>query len=198
MHTKIQIYDPWQSIYDPWQQNANYNIDLQLLQTDLWLPPPTNRSMTPDNRSMTPNNRPMTPDNRMHIIIQSYDPDNRSMSPNNRMHTILQIYYPSQQIYDPDNKYMTPDNRPHTIKDLWPLTTDLWPKITDLSTTTDNRSMARAHTCHISYCEIKSHRIWPIWKPTPIGFFKSHRIFRSSYNTFYEEIIINHTYLWLS
>ena len=24
------------------------------------------------------------------------------------------------------------------------------------------------HTCHISLCEIKSHRIWPIWKPVPI------------------------------
>ena len=24
------------------------------------------------------------------------------------------------------------------------------------------------HTCHISHCEIKSHRIWPIWKPIPI------------------------------
>ena len=41
------------------------------------------------------------------------------------------------------------------------------------------------HTCHISHCEIKSHRIWPIWKPIPIRFFKSHRIFRPSYNSFY-------------
>ena len=24
------------------------------------------------------------------------------------------------------------------------------------------------HTCPISYCEIKSHRIWPIWKAIPI------------------------------
>ena len=24
------------------------------------------------------------------------------------------------------------------------------------------------HTCHISHCEIKSHRIWPIWKSIPI------------------------------
>ena len=24
------------------------------------------------------------------------------------------------------------------------------------------------HTCHISHCEIKSHRIWPIWKAIPI------------------------------
>ena len=23
------------------------------------------------------------------------------------------------------------------------------------------------HTCHISHSEIKSHRIWPIWKPIP-------------------------------
>ena len=54
------------------------------------------------------------------------------------------------------------------------------------------------HTCHISHCEIKSHRIWPIWKPIPIRFFKSHRIFRPSYNTFYEEININHTLLYFS
>ena len=32
------------------------------------------------------------------------------------------------------------------------------------------------HTCHISHCEIKSHRIRSIWKPIPIRFFKSHRI----------------------
>ena len=37
------------------------------------------------------------------------------------------------------------------------------------------------HTCHISHCEIKSHRI-----------------FRPSYNTFFEEININHTLLCLS
>ena len=44
------------------------------------------------------------------------------------------------------------------------------------------------HTCHISHCEIK----WLIWKPIPIRFFKSHRIFTPSYNTFYEEINIHH------
>ena len=54
------------------------------------------------------------------------------------------------------------------------------------------------HTCHISQCEIKSHRIWPIWKPIPIRFFKSHRIFRSSYKTFYEEINKYHALLCLS
>ena len=26
----------------------------------------------------------------------------------------------------------------------------------------------RVHTCHISHCEIKSHRIWPIWKAITI------------------------------
>ena len=36
--------------------------------------------------------------------------------------------------------------------------------------------------CHISHCEIKSHRIWLIWKPVPIRFIRSHRIFRPSYN----------------
>ena len=49
----------------------------------------------------------------------------------------------------------------------------------------------------ISHCDIKSHRIWPIWKPIPITFFKAHRIFRPSYNTFYEEINKNHTSLCL-
>ena len=34
------------------------------------------------------------------------------------------------------------------------------------------------HTCHISHCEIKSHRIQPIWKPIPRRIFKSHRISR--------------------
>ena len=24
------------------------------------------------------------------------------------------------------------------------------------------------HTCYISHCKIKSHRIWPIWKAIPI------------------------------
>ena len=36
----------------------------------------------------------------------------------------------------------------------------------------------------ISHTEIKSHRIWSIWKPVPTRFFKSHRIFRPSYNIF--------------
>ena len=26
----------------------------------------------------------------------------------------------------------------------------------------------QVHTCHISHCEIKSRRIWPIWKAIPI------------------------------
>ena len=54
------------------------------------------------------------------------------------------------------------------------------------------------HTCHISHCEIKSHRIWPNWKAMHIRFFKSHRIFRPSHNPFYEEININNTLLCLS
>ena len=45
---------------------------------------------------------------------------------------------------------------------------------------------------------MKSHRIWPIWKLIPIRFFKSRRIFSPSYSTFYEEIIIHHTLLYLS
>ena len=51
------------------------------------------------------------------------------------------------------------------------------------------------HACHTSHCEIKSHRIWPIWKSIPIRCFQSHRIFKPSYNTFYEELSINQTLL---
>ena len=40
---------------------------------------------------------------------------------------------------------------------------------------------------NLAYLEANSHKI-----------FQSHRIFRPSYNTFYEEININHTLLWLS
>ena len=49
------------------------------------------------------------------------------------------------------------------------------------------------HTSHISHCEIKSHRIWPIWKAIPIKKLKPHRIFRPFHIGFYEEININHT-----
>ena len=49
------------------------------------------------------------------------------------------------------------------------------------------------HTCHISHCEIKSHRIQPIWKLIPRRIFKSHRISRSIYKRFYEKVNINHT-----
>ena len=55
-----------------------------------------------------------------------------------------------------------------------------------------------AHTCHISHCEIKSHRIWPIWKPSPRRFFKSHRIFRPSYNIFYKKINTDHTVVFIT
>ena len=34
----------------------------------------------------------------------------------------------------------------------------------------------QGHTCHISHCEIKSHRIWPIWKAIPVKKLKSQRI----------------------
>ena len=56
-----------------------------------------------------------------------------------------------------------------------------------------NSYMPYLTLCHISHCEIKSHQIRPIWKPIPIRFFKSHRIFRPFYNTFYEEINTNHS-----
>ena len=51
------------------------------------------------------------------------------------------------------------------------------------------------HACHISHCEIKSHRIQPIRKLTHRRIFKSHRISRSIFQRFYEKININHTVL---
>ena len=51
------------------------------------------------------------------------------------------------------------------------------------------------HTCHTSHCEIKSHRIQPIWKPIPWRIFKSHRISWYIYKRFYEKVNINHILL---
>ena len=44
----------------------------------------------------------------------------------------------------------------------------------------NSNQIMRFHTCHISHCEIKSHRIMPIWKLIPRRIFKSHRIFQES------------------
>ena len=56
-----------------------------------------------------------------------------------------------------------------------------------------------ANHIHLSHCEIKFHSIWSVWKSNPIRLFKSHRIFRPSYNTFYEEKKnINYTWLCLA
>ena len=57
------------------------------------------------------------------------------------------------------------------------------------------------HTCHISQCEIKSDKISQNFAHLEANShkkFKSHRIFRPSYTTFYEEMNINHTLLYLS
>ena len=62
---------------------------------------------------------------------------------------------------------------------------------TPFSTYQSSNSSYYQHTCHISHCEIKSHRIWPIWKPIPIRFFKSQN-FQTILRIF-EEININHT-----
>ena len=56
----------------------------------------------------------------------------------------------------------------------------------------------KQHTCHISHCEIKSHRIWSIWKAFPIKNIQFSKIFRPFYNRFYEEININSTLLLFS
>ena len=53
------------------------------------------------------------------------------------------------------------------------------------------------HTRHISHCEIKSHRIWPIWRAVPIKIQITE--FSDHFATdFYEEINIKHTLLWFS
>ena len=51
------------------------------------------------------------------------------------------------------------------------------------------------HTCHISHCETKSHRM-TILQPVSHTNFKSRRIFRPSKRIFYEELIINYTILY--
>ena len=46
--------------------------------------------------------------------------------------------------------------------------------------------------------EIKSHRIWPIWKASPIKNSNLTNFFRPFYNRFNDEININHALLWSS
>ena len=47
-----------------------------------------------------------------------------------------------------------------TVSTCYLLTTELQTEII--------MTIAPDHTCHISHSEIKSHRIWPIWKAIPI------------------------------
>ena len=64
-----------------------------------------------------------------------------------------------------------------------------------------NYDKVSGHTCHTSYCEIKSDKIsqnLALVKVDTHKIFKSQRIFRTFKNTFYKEIIINHTLLCLS
>ena len=46
-----------------------------------------------------------------------------------------------------------------------------------------SKGSGQIHTCHISHCEIKSHRIWPVWRAVPIKN-SDHRIFRPFCNRF--------------
>ena len=56
-----------------------------------------------------------------------------------------------------------------------------------------SKGSGQIHTCHISHCEIKSHRIWPIWRAVPIKIQITE--FSDHFATdFYEEININHTH----
>ena len=50
---------------------------------------------------------------------------------------------------------------------------------------------------NFAYMQYITHLV-PFWKPIPLRFFKCHKIFRPSYNTFYEEINLNHMLLYLS
>ena len=56
----------------------------------------------------------------------------------------------------------------------------------------------RYHTCHISYCEIKSHRIWPIWKPIPISqnfqTILQHMLWRNKHTSYFVVFITNFTH----
>ena len=62
---------------------------------------------------------------------------------------------------------------------------------------TENKLLTYVHAGHVSHCQIKSHRNWPIWKAIPIKN-KSHRILTPFHKRFYEEININHTLFWFS
>ena len=62
----------------------------------------------------------------------------------------------------------------------------------------ERRDMYTFYSIHAISHTVRSHRIWPIRKPNSHKIFKSHRFFRQSYNTFYEEINIHHTLLCLS
>ena len=46
------------------------------------------------------------------------------------------------------------------------------------------------HTCHISHCEVKSHIIWPIWKPIPIRFFKIPHVYHKLHTLKYRLLTI--------
>ena len=61
-----------------------------------------------------------------------------------------------------------------------------------------SKGSVQIHTCHISHCEIISHRIWPIWRAVPIKKFESQNFQTGLEQIFYEEININHTLLWFS
>ena len=68
-------------------------------------------------------------------------------------------------------------------------------KLSRISKTHSKRKKVRRNnTYHIAQCEIKSHRILPLWKPfSNLTEFSDHLN-----NTLYEEIYINHTLLCLS
>ena len=53
------------------------------------------------------------------------------------------------------------------------------------------------HTCHISHCETKSHRILALLDPISHKIFRSRRIFIPFNKLLFEEIEINHTLAWL-
>ena len=57
-----------------------------------------------------------------------------------------------------------------------------------------SKTLNPLHTGYTSHCEIKSHRIWLFRKPIPIRFSNLTEFSDHLRNTFYKEIIINHTF----
>ena len=83
----------------------------------------------------------------------------------------------------------------HFVRNFVSELSDIYPTDTKFSI---GKFYLPIHTCHISHCEIKSHRIWPLWKAIPIKHSNLTEFSDHFTTDFYEEININHTLLWFS